>query len=35
LLADAAMHTVAGLLAFGCAALLFPVTEELLTERST
>ena len=26
------MHTLAGLLSFGCAALLFLVTEELLIE---
>jgi len=32
LLADASVHTLAGLLSFGCAALLFLVTEELLTE---
>ena len=32
LLADASVHTLAGLLAFGCAALLFLVTEELLIE---
>ena len=31
-LADASVHTLAGLLAFGCAALLFLVTEELLIE---
>jgi ZIP family zinc transporter len=32
LLADASVHTLAGLLSFGCAALLFLVTEELLIE---
>ena len=32
LLADASAHTLAGLLSFGCAALLFLVTEELLIE---
>jgi zinc transporter, ZIP family len=32
LLADASVHTLAGLLSFGCAALLFLVTEELLVE---
>jgi zinc transporter, ZIP family len=32
LLADASTHTLAGLLSFGCAALLFLVTEELLIE---
>jgi len=32
LLADASIHTLAGLLSFGCAALLFLVTEELLIE---
>jgi ZIP family zinc transporter len=32
LLADASVHTLAGLLAFGCAALLFLVTEELLID---
>lgn len=32
LLADASPHTLAGLLSFGCAALLFLVTEELLIE---
>lgn len=32
LLVDASVHTLAGLLAFGCAALLFLVTEELLIE---
>lgn len=32
LLANASVHTLAGLLAFGCAALLFLVTEELLIE---
>src|SRR5512140_4018882 len=32
LLADASEHTLAGLLSFGCAALLFLVTEELLIE---
>ncbi len=32
LLAGASVHTLAGLLAFGCAALLFLVTEELLIE---
>ena len=32
LLADASVHTLAGLLAFGCAALLCLVTEELLIE---
>jgi zinc transporter, ZIP family len=32
LLADASVHTLAGLLAFGCAALLYLVTEELLIE---
>jgi len=31
-LADASVHTLAGLLSFGCAALLFLVTEELLIE---
>jgi len=31
-LAGASVHTLAGLLAFGCAALLFLVTEELLIE---
>jgi ZIP family zinc transporter len=31
-LADASIHTLAGLLSFGCAALLFLVTEELLIE---
>lgn len=31
-LADASAHTLAGLLSFGCAALLFLVTEELLVE---
>jgi zinc transporter, ZIP family len=32
LLAGASVHTLAGLLSFGCAALLFLVTEELLIE---
>jgi ZIP family zinc transporter len=32
LLVDASVHTLAGLLSFGCAALLFLVTEELLIE---
>ncbi len=32
LLADASVHILAGLLSFGCAALLFLVTEELLIE---
>jgi ZIP family zinc transporter len=32
LLADASEHTLAGLLSFGSAALLFLVTEELLIE---
>ena len=32
LLADASVHTLAGMLSFGCAALLFLVTEELLVE---
>jgi len=32
LLADASVHTLAGFLSFGCAALLFLVTEELLIE---
>lgn len=32
LLAEASVHTLAGLLSFGCAALLFLVTEELLIE---
>src|SRR5512140_3365713 len=32
LLADASVHTLAGVLSFGCAALLFLVTEELLIE---
>lgn len=31
-LVDASIHTLAGLLSFGCAALLFLVTEELLIE---
>jgi len=31
-LADASVHTLAGILSFGCAALLFLVTEELLIE---
>ena len=31
-LADASVHTLAGVLSFGCAALLFLVTEELLIE---
>jgi ZIP family zinc transporter len=32
LLADSSVNAIAGLLAFGCAALRFPVAEELLTE---